>query len=138
LQEPCCGTHLSNTADIHSFAIISLKSLATGLKSIRCLTGPAAVAARQRGVALCEAVLAYQDTVQRACQEDTINLAHLADIRGQLARWRTELAALPAVVALEMGAVLEELEQRLRLAERSVKKIAAEEQMKRAIGMNVL
>jgi len=38
------------------------------------------------------------------------------------------------VVALELAAVLEELEQRLRTAERSLKKLAAEDQMRKAIG----
>jgi hypothetical protein len=51
--------------------------------------------------------------------------------------WRTQLAAegdVPAVVGLELTAVLEQLEQRLRGAEREVKKLAAEDQMKKAIG----
>jgi len=67
MQEPCCGTHLANTADIQSFAVVSLRSPATGLKSLRCLTGPAAEAARQRGLALCEAVLAFQAVLQILC-----------------------------------------------------------------------
>ena len=58
----------------------------------------------------------------------------LQEMRAQLAAWRTELADLPAVVGLELLSVMEELEQRLRGAERSVKKMAAEEQMKKAIG----
>jgi hypothetical protein len=51
---------LANTADIQNFVIQSLRSPSTGLKSLRCLTGQAALAARQRGLALCESILTYQ------------------------------------------------------------------------------
>ena len=63
-----------------------------------------------------------------------MNVEQLADLRSQLGRWRAELTHVPAVVGLELGTVLEELERRLRQAERSVKKMAAEDQMKKAIG----
>lgn len=36
--EPCCGTHVQNTADIQEFAIISLKSAGIGSRSVRAVT----------------------------------------------------------------------------------------------------
>jgi anti-sigma-K factor RskA len=78
--------------------------------------------------------------VEQACQQaERASVDQLTELRDQLSGWRAELASgsVPAVVALELGPVLEQLELRLRQAERSVKKLAAEDQMKKAIGKTV-
>ena len=43
--EPCCGTHVRNTADLQEFAIISLKSAGIGSRSVRAVTRGAALEA---------------------------------------------------------------------------------------------
>ena len=48
-REPCCGTHLRNTADIRDFVVAGVRTPGPGLVSLRCLTGAAALAARQLG-----------------------------------------------------------------------------------------
>ena len=46
--EPCSGTHLLNTMDIGHFVILSLRTTGPGLRSVRAVTGEAAVRARLR------------------------------------------------------------------------------------------
>ncbi len=77
-----------------------------------------------------------QEAAQGACLANAADPEKLGELRGQLVGWRTQLSDgdVPAVVGLELTAVLEQLEQRLRGAEREVKKLAAEDQMKKAIG----
>ncbi len=77
-----------------------------------------------------------QEAAQGACLANAADPEKLGELRGQLVGWRTQLADgdVSVVVGLELTAVLEELEQRLRGAEREVKKLAAEDQMKKAIG----
>lgn len=36
--EPCCGTHVANTADLEEFAILSVKSSGVGSRSVRAVT----------------------------------------------------------------------------------------------------
>jgi alanyl-tRNA synthetase len=36
--EPCCGTHVRNTADLEEFAILSVKSAGIGSRSVRAVT----------------------------------------------------------------------------------------------------
>ena len=41
--EPCCGTHVSNTADLQEFAILNVRSSGLGNRSIKAVTRDAAI-----------------------------------------------------------------------------------------------
>lgn len=48
-REPCCGTHVHNTAQILSCCIVKYKSYNYGVRSIKCLTGELAHEMIQKG-----------------------------------------------------------------------------------------
>ena len=64
--EPCCGTHLANTADVLDLVIISAKSSHPGQKSLKCLTGQNAVKARQFGLDLIEEAVGLSEVLDES------------------------------------------------------------------------
>ena len=55
--EPCCGTHVTNTADVQSFVILNVKTTHPGHKSLRCVTGNRAQMSREAGLQLISEVM---------------------------------------------------------------------------------
>lgn len=55
-REPCCGTHVINTADIEDFCIISVKSLGRSTTSISAVTDDRAKLARSNAAELVEEI----------------------------------------------------------------------------------
>jgi alanyl-tRNA synthetase len=37
--EPCCGTHVHSTADVHSLVVTSIKTVGPGARSMKCFVG---------------------------------------------------------------------------------------------------
>lgn len=50
--EPCCGTHVRNTADIQEFAVVSARSSGVGSRTVRAVTRSAAIEAISRAKGL--------------------------------------------------------------------------------------
>ncbi|XP_025831649.1 alanine--tRNA ligase, mitochondrial isoform X2 [Agrilus planipennis] len=50
-REPCCGTHVINTADLEDFCIVKVQSLGRTTTSIYAVTNGRAMKARENGVA---------------------------------------------------------------------------------------
>ncbi|KAI4466906.1 alanyl-trna synthetase [Holotrichia oblita] len=59
-REPCCGTHVYNTADIADFCITNTKSLGRSTISIHAITGSIAQQARNNGTAVEEKIMELQ------------------------------------------------------------------------------
>ncbi|XP_071745958.1 alanine--tRNA ligase, cytoplasmic isoform X2 [Lepeophtheirus salmonis] len=55
-SEPCCGTHVNCTKDVEALTITHIKSVSSGIKSFRCLTGQKAIDARENGLAFLDNV----------------------------------------------------------------------------------
>lgn len=62
-REPCCGTHVHNSADLEDFYIISSKSLGRSTTSLRAVTGPQAKIANKVGLELIEEVTNLQKKI---------------------------------------------------------------------------
>lgn len=92
-RELCGGTHVTSTGQIGLFHIVSESSVASGVRRIEAVTGPAAYAELQKGVAQLERIA---DTVKATpAQAEHKIAALLAQLDGQdkeIQRLRREMA----------------------------------------------
>ncbi|XP_049793473.1 alanine--tRNA ligase, mitochondrial isoform X2 [Schistocerca nitens] len=51
-REPCCGTHVLNTADLEAVSVVSLQSTGSGSRCLRAVTGPTALSVLENGLEL--------------------------------------------------------------------------------------
>ncbi|XP_046979671.1 alanine--tRNA ligase, mitochondrial isoform X1 [Schistocerca americana] len=51
-REPCCGTHVLNTADLEAISVVSLQSSGSGSRCLRAVTGPTALSILENGLEL--------------------------------------------------------------------------------------
>lgn len=63
--EPCCGTHVRNTADLQDFAILSVKSAGVGSRSLKAVTRSSALQARLRANELDGMLAQLEDRVMK-------------------------------------------------------------------------
>ena len=104
--EPCCGTHVLNTADVQGFVILSVKSAHPGQKSFRCLTGQAALESREAGIKLIDEVLALNELVEKAEEDASL----LPEISKKINKFQKSInSKLPYTVKVEVEAILNEL-----------------------------
>lgn len=68
--EPCCGTHVGNTADLEEFAILSLKSGGIGSRSVRAVTRSTAKKCLQRAQELQCQLNTIEDRVNHECNSN--------------------------------------------------------------------
>jgi len=131
--EPCCGTHLHNTKDVGNVVIVSLKSPASGLKSVKCLTGEKALDSRRLGVEVLEEILSFQTTVERFCDE--IHAGKVDQILHKIEQMQLKISRpnFPYTVSVDLGLVLEKYKRQVKVSQRAVQKGAASDQMKVAI-----
>eukprot|EP00092_Neocalanus_flemingeri_P009035 GFUD01009721.1.p1 GENE.GFUD01009721.1~~GFUD01009721.1.p1 ORF type:complete len:799 (+),score=196.05 GFUD01009721.1:226-2397(+) len=131
--EPCCGTHLHNTKDVGNFVVVSLKSTATGIKSIKCCTGDKAMEARQLGVEALEEILNFQSTVEHFCDE--IYAGKMNEILQKIEQMQQRISHpnFPYTVSVDLNSVLERYKRQVKVSQRAVQKGAASDQMKVAI-----
>lgn len=113
--EPCCGTHVRNTADLQEFAIISLKSAGIGSRSVRAVTRGAALEA----YALADEFRAELKQLEAVLHKDIVRVPD----RSQLLKLDTSLkemksrvssSAIPFGTSKELGARADKLESLLR------------------------
>lgn len=64
-REPCCGTHVLNTADLEDFCVTGLKSLGRSTVSLQAVTGNEAKQARSKGTEILRQVMKLQDECSR-------------------------------------------------------------------------
>ena len=63
--EPCCGTHVRNTADLEQFAILSCKSAGVASRSVRAVTRSCAVESLARSTELEHLLVQLENDVQQ-------------------------------------------------------------------------
>jgi alanyl-tRNA synthetase len=63
--EPCCGTHVRNTADLEEFAILSVKSAGIGSRSVRAVTRSSAKQSLRRADDLKRELNLLEDVVNK-------------------------------------------------------------------------
>ncbi|XP_035216605.1 alanine--tRNA ligase, cytoplasmic-like, partial [Stegodyphus dumicola] len=83
--EPCCGTHVHNTADLLDFTVIPSKSFGGATKSLSAVTGMQVSTTRKNGEFLEKEIFQLKTEVEQTLQEinvplDTIS-AHLKKVK---------------------------------------------------------
>ena len=131
--EPCCGTHVMNTADVQSFVILNVKSTHPGHKSLRCVTGNRAQMSREAGLQLISEVMDLYNLVNgkeindvdlvristKCCKKFDFNLglillqalqfhSRLLPLKERVKKDKNDL---PYTVKAEIKEILSELEQ---------------------------
>jgi len=92
-RELCGGTHVASTGQIGLFHIISESSVASGVRRIEAVTGPAAYAELQKAVARLERIAdAVKATPAQAEQKVSALLAQLEAQEKEIQRLRREMA----------------------------------------------
>ena len=106
--EPCCGTHVNNTADVQDLVIVSVRGTHPGHKSIKCLTGSAAMKSRETGIALVDVAIELNEKLE-ACPEGP----ELESIRQGILEVKKKIQKnsekLPFYVKEELGQMLDEM-----------------------------
>ncbi|XP_054273275.1 alanine--tRNA ligase, mitochondrial [Macrosteles quadrilineatus] len=69
-KEPCCGTHVANTADIGHFCLCSVRSSGSGVKTVTALTGKAAVNAREEGQRILDMIGSLRQTIKAGSHDN--------------------------------------------------------------------
>ncbi len=132
-KEPCCGTHLVRVGDLQSFAVVDLKSVGHGIKSLRCLTGSKAAAVRERGIQFIHEVQELNDAAAKLDESSPQE-----EVRPVIERLRKKAkwlrassgseSGVPFAVSALLSQALEQLLQRaLSLERRSSKQGMVEE-----------
>lgn len=92
-RELCGGTHVDHTGQIGLFHIVAEGSVASGVRRIEAVTGPAAYAELQRGVAKLERVAdQVKSTPEQVEQKISSLLEQLETMDKEIARLRREMA----------------------------------------------
>ena len=108
--EPCCGTHLFNTADVQDFVITSVKSTHPGVKSLFCVTGKRAIEARQAGIDQVEHAIELNAQIEER-RDPTALIQKTQDMIRHIEKLRTKL---PYYVKEELTSMLKEMTQHLK------------------------
>ncbi|KAI9551853.1 hypothetical protein GHT06_022189 [Daphnia sinensis] len=110
--EPCCGTHVRNTADLEEFAILSVKSAGIGSRSVRAVTRSIAKQSHRRA----EDLQRELDLLEDAINRNPIELSQLKELDKSLKQFRDAINSedLPVVVSKQLAVRLEKLESFIR------------------------
>ena len=113
--EPCCGTHLATTADVGAVVATSLRTPTTGLRSLRCLTGPLAEEAIRRGEEVREEVEMLGSRVEEEVVEGGLEALarEVREVRGRVGE-----DSIPLVLGATLIAALDSLQRRVTAAQR--------------------
>lgn len=110
--EPCCGTHVRNTADLEEFAILSIKSAGIGSRSIRAVTRSVAKQAHRRA----EDLQREMNLLEDVANGNPIEFSQLKELDKSLKQFREAINSddLPVVVIKQLAVRLEKLESFIR------------------------
>ena len=105
--EPCCGTHVLDTADVQAFVITAVRSTHPGQKSLKCLTGKKALDAREAGLELIEAMININEQLASANTEEAFE--NIRTTVKLLLKKSKDGNNLPFAVRTESAQILNEL-----------------------------
>lgn len=122
--EPCCGTHVLNTAHIESCTILSYKSHNHGTRSIKCLTGESSRAAVRNGEQLIAKIQQLEVDIKsnsKQVEEQTLKQqgAELKTLKRLL---HADDKEMPFVVNKQISNVIAELSKVLKIKLRELNK----------------
>uniref|UniRef100_A0A8D8QG85 alanine--tRNA ligase n=1 Tax=Cacopsylla melanoneura TaxID=428564 RepID=A0A8D8QG85_9HEMI len=123
-REPCCGTHVYNTEHIESCTILGYKSYNHGVRSIKCLTGHASLAAVENGKRINAALTQLEEKITNTAHPDEETLKEqLAELRQLKQLLQSEAKEVPFVVLKRSGALIDALSKSVRLQLREAAKV---------------
>ena len=139
-REPCCGTHVFSTGDVRAFTIVKVKTARTGVTSFACLTGDAAIKARDKGLDLIGFVSDIVGEVERLDAEETGNnvVKFQAMIEKKLKEVNSTTVELPHNIRTGMFKILNELGDHLTSMKRSEVKHKLIEELDIALKESIL
>ncbi|GBM11274.1 Alanine--tRNA ligase, cytoplasmic [Araneus ventricosus] len=82
--EPCCGTHVHNTADIESFVLIPSKSHGSGVKVLSAVTGDLASVVQGNGKVLCRKISDLKQKIDASFEKPIVPLDTYLDLLKQV------------------------------------------------------
>jgi len=128
--EPCCGTHLLNTRDIGAIVITSLRGPAPGVRSVRAVTGEAAIMARQRSQELEDSVTCLEADVRSQSSS-----GDMKRVLGKIIILENSLSGhdVPYAAGKRLQSILSDMKQSIKTAMRSNTKEAGMEAVRLAI-----
>jgi len=134
-SEPCCGTHLANTADVITFVVISLRSTSPGVRSAKCLTGPKATKAQECGNEYLAEILNLENELTRLCAENPCNAESLQLIQKKLyaLEGRVRRSKIPFLIAEDLRTELVRLKNTVSGELRVLSKESAMNEMMAAV-----
>ena len=132
-KEPCCGTHVLNTGDVRAFTIVKVKTTRTGVASFTCLTGEAAIKARDKGLHLIDFVTGTVAEVERLNEQDSNEVTKLHAKLDKTLREVNNAPAIPHNVQTEMANILNELCDHLVSLKRRGAKLSLLEELEAAL-----
>ena len=108
--EPCCGTHVNSTGDVQDFVITSVKSTHPGQKSLRCITGPRAVKARESGIQMIDDAIDLSEQLEVVTSGEAEQLEFIQKgIRSLQKKIHEKREELPFTVKQELSPMLDEM-----------------------------
>ncbi|KAL1465429.1 hypothetical protein WDU94_005005 [Cyamophila willieti] len=123
-REPCCGTHVCNTEHIESCTILGYKSHNHGVRSIKCLTGTASLAAVENGKQINESVKQMEEKITTTAHPDERTLKQqAAELKQMKLLLQSEAKEFPYVVLKRSGALLDGLSKSVKLQLRQAAKV---------------
>ena len=139
-REPCCGTHVFSTGDVRAFTIAKVKTARTGVTSFTCVTGEAAIKARDRGLHLIGFVSDIVCEVERLDADETGNI--IVKLQAKIERKLKEVnktsVELPHNIRAGMSKILSELCDHLTSLKRSEVKQKLIEELDAALKASTL
>ncbi|XP_072387690.1 alanine--tRNA ligase, mitochondrial isoform X1 [Diabrotica undecimpunctata] len=132
-REPCCGTHVLNTADIEDFCITNIKSLGRSTSSLTAVTGERAQLVRRNGTQLVEQIEAFSKHVDDNMDKQPILDKLLTNLRLQL----NNSGDLPVTTKVKCSDKLDMISRKIQHAETEILKDFIEMEMQSALDTNI-
>jgi len=132
--EPCAGTHLRNTEEVGSLVVTRCSTPATGLRSLRALTGSEAESALKAAQEV-DVQLSMLEEDLDGERVEQMQTNQLEDLSKKLADVKVKLEApdFPLLASHSIQSRLERLQKAIQGAKRKLQAVGAEEQMMRAL-----
>ena len=129
--EPCCGTHLHNISDVQALTVIDCKA-GTGTRSLRCITGLAAIEARKLGMKILDQVADLADGIEDV---DVLTAKEVAAIQKELRGIQKQCSreTIPYAVRCEVDGIADQLMRHFKSKDKSSLKTRMESELVKAM-----
>ncbi|CAG9859655.1 unnamed protein product [Phyllotreta striolata] len=136
-REPCCGTHVANTADVEDFCLVNVKSLGRSTASVTAVTGEVARQARKNGALLLEQIEALSKKIDdNIDKREVLNMA-VGALKKKLTNNFDESYVLPLNVKIECSEKLDSIMKKIQNVETECLKDFVVMEMQSALESNI-